>query len=96
MAQDPALQGQNETEWYADDMDMDPVMADEDFDFDDDPELDDEPDTTSRSVSGNNVPVWRLIEMSREDRYLARELADFEDYDDFDTHIDDCAGSYPH
>ncbi|MGH8223786.1 MAG: hypothetical protein ACREQZ_12515 [Woeseiaceae bacterium] len=28
------------------------------------------------------VPLWRLIEMSREDRYLKMELADFEDYDD--------------
>ena len=41
---------------------------------------------------GNNdtqrdyVPLWRLIEMSQEDRSLRMELADFEDYDDFDGH----------
>ena len=31
------------------------------------------------------VPLWRLIEMSREDRSLKMELADFDDYDDYDS-----------
>jgi hypothetical protein len=32
-----------------------------------------------------HVPLWRLIEMSREDRSLKMELADFDDYDSFDS-----------
>jgi hypothetical protein len=35
--------------------------------------------------AADRVPVWRLIEMSRENRHLKMELADFEDYDDFET-----------
>lgn len=46
------------------------------------------------------VPLWRLIEMSREERLLKMELADFEDYEGFDgfTEFDnageDYAGAY--
>ena len=42
------------------------------------------------------VPLWRLIEMSREDRSLRMELADFEDYDDFDQLEGEYAGSLSH
>ncbi len=42
------------------------------------------------------VPLWRLIEMSREDRSLRMELADFEDYDDFDRAEGGYAGSLSH
>lgn len=42
------------------------------------------------------VPLWRLIEMSREDRSLRMELADFEDYDDFDPLEGEYAGSLSH
>lgn len=41
------------------------------------------------------VPLWRLIEMSQEDRSLKMELADFEDYD-FDGHDGGYAGGLPH
>jgi hypothetical protein len=37
--------------------------------------------------------LWRLIEMSREDRSLKMELADFDDYDSFDS---DYSGGLPH
>jgi hypothetical protein len=30
------------------------------------------------------VSIWRLIEMSREDKRLKRAMVDFEDYDDFE------------
>lgn len=42
------------------------------------------------------VPLWRLIEMSREDRSLRMELADFEDYDDIDRAEGGFAGSLSH
>lgn len=42
------------------------------------------------------VPLWRLIEMSREDRSLRMELADFEDYEDFDRAEGGFAGSLSH
>lgn len=42
------------------------------------------------------VPLWRLIEMSREDRSLRMELADFEDYEDFDSVDGEYAGGLSH
>ena len=38
----------------------------------------------SREAVTDRVPLWRLIEMSREDRHLRKQLEDFEDYDDFE------------
>lgn len=63
------------------------LMTDDDFEVD---EFDDEDDVLAeepeaRAEPAGNVPVWRLIEMSRENRFLQRELADFEDYDAYDS-----------
>lgn len=71
-------------EWPADDLEMEIDMSDDDdFDFEDAEEEEENEELIERRGSAGNVPVWRLIEMSREDRYLKRELADFEDYDRF-------------
>jgi hypothetical protein len=43
-----------------------------------------------------HVPLWRLIEMSREDRSLKMELADFDDYDDYDSYDSDYSGGLRH
>ena len=43
-----------------------------------------------------HVPLWRLIEMSRENRSLKMELADFDDYDDYDSYDSDYSGGLPH
>jgi hypothetical protein len=51
----------------------------------------DEPESAA-----DRVPVWRLIEMSRENRHLKMELADFEDYDDFETAQGDYAVGLSH
>jgi hypothetical protein len=51
----------------------------------------DEPESAA-----DRVPVWRLIEMSRENRHLKMELADFEDYDDFETAHGDYAVGLSH
>ena len=68
----------------ADELEYD-LMSDDDFETDD--LIDDEdgvlPDEEDVTVPAGNVPVWRLIEMSRENRFLERELADFEDYDSY-------------
>jgi len=83
-------------EWIPDEEETELEMSDEDdFEFDEEAADDEEvvhTDVELRSAGDSNVPVWRLIEMSREDRFLKRELADFEDYDSFDGYADDYAG----
>lgn len=93
MAQEPAVQP--ETEWYTDDMDNETMLADDDFDFEEGPETDEE---IEEIEPAGDVPVWRLIEMSRENRSLARELADFDDYDIMDGSgsIDSYQSEYAH
>ncbi len=85
-----------EPEWIPDDAETELEMSDEDdFEFDEeaaDEEVAADADIELRPAGDSNVPVWRLIEMSREDRFLKRELADFEDYDFFDNYADDYAG----
>lgn len=76
-----------------------PVWVDDDPEFETDMEMDEDEIQFDDYVDGNggveaqsfeaaaarsSVPLWRLIEMSREDRSLRMELADFEDYDDVD------------
>jgi len=83
-------------DWHDDAAETD-WMSDDDFDLDElvDDETDELPDETA-TEAGGSVPVWRLIEMSRENRYLERELADFEDYDAFDSYADSGSESYMH
>lgn len=73
-------------EWVDDDpeivltMDMD----DEDLDFDEFSERVEEIEAVA-ATPREHVPLWRLIEMSREDRSLKMELADFDQYDEYDN-----------
>lgn len=83
-------------DWYADDLEMD-CMSEDDFEMDE--VLDDDDavvDEEAMPGPGGNVPVWRLIEMSRENRYLERELADFDDYDTFENLFDKRSDQYAH
>ena len=77
-----------QSEWIDDGPEMESSMEmdDEELEFE---EFD--ADETAIEVKGSKVaaerdyvPLWRLIEMSREDRSLRLELADFEDYEDVD------------
>ena len=80
-------------EWCADDLEME-CMSEDDFELDD--VLADDEDLIEDELEpgpGGNVPVWRLIEMSRENRFLKQELADFEDYD---SGYDDYGSNYAH
>lgn len=67
---------------------MEPSMEtdDEELEFDtfDDEATNIEVKAQKSGAERDYVPLWRLIEMSREDRSLRMELADFEDYDDVD------------
>lgn len=71
--------------WVEEDTDTFPEMElmDDELDFDDDFDNDDVVEVEP-SNSLADVPCWRLIEMSRENRMLQRELADFDDFDYFD------------
>ncbi|MGB5246498.1 MAG: hypothetical protein WBN34_08105 [Woeseia sp.] len=73
-------------------------MSDDDFELDelDEEEVDELPEEKLKATTGGSVPVWRLIEMSRENRFLQQELADFEDYDGFDGFGDDATEAYMH
>ena len=91
-----AIDSRLNDDWSDDEeMDTDTDMNDMDeleFEaFDDDEDEPDEEVAARRSgKSANEVPVWRLIEITRESRRLKDDLADFEDYeffDRFDTHI---------
>ncbi len=82
-------------EWVEDDQEIELTMEmdDEELDFEDlgeDEELS-AAGLKNADASRDYVPLWRLIEMSQEDRSLRMELADFEDYDDSDTHDGDYA-----
>ncbi|MDH4048826.1 MAG: hypothetical protein OEW68_10800 [Gammaproteobacteria bacterium] len=74
--------------------------AEDDFEVDDfsDDEVSDTSDSAEEEpeVIADKVPVWRLIEMSRENRHLKMELADFEDYDDFEAAHGDYAVGLSH
>lgn len=80
MAQEPEIQ--TEADWYGDETEMETAMSDDDFDFDEVLDLDEGEEVLEKEERpGGNVPVWRLIEMSRENRFLREELADFDDYE---------------
>lgn len=72
-------------------------MDDEELEFD---EFSEEENAVGAKAVSNSprdyVPLWRLIEMSREDRSLKMELADFEDYDDFESYDGDYARGLSH
>jgi hypothetical protein len=83
-------------EWVIEDPEIELTMEmdDEDLEFD---EFSEE-NAAKEAIEGprEHVPLWRLIEMSREDRSLKLELADFDDYDDFDSFDRDYARGLPH
>ena len=73
--------------------------AEDDFevsDFSEDDEISTSDDVEEVETVSDKTPVWRLIEMSRENRHLKMELADFEDYDDFETAHGDYAVGLSH
>lgn len=87
-------------EWVDEDPEIELTMEmdDEEIEFD---EFSGEEDAVVAKGGTNEtprdyVPLWRLIEMSQEDRSLRMELADFEDYDDFDGHDGGYAGGLSH
>lgn len=89
-----------ESEWIEDGPEMESSMEmdDDELEFE---EFDGE--ETAIEVKGGKsvverdcVPLWRLIEMSREDRSLRMELADFEDYEDFERVDGEYAGRLSH
>lgn len=89
-----------QSEWIEDGPEMESSMEmdDEELEFE---EFDAE--QTAIEVKGGKsaaerdyVPLWRLIEMSRENRSLRMELADFEDYEDFDGGDGEYAGGLSH
>ena len=83
-------------EWVEEDPEIELTMDmdDEDLEFDEFAE-----EGTVKEVAEGpreQVPLWRLIEMSREDRSLKMELADFDDYDDYDSTDSDYSGGLTH
>lgn len=84
-------------EWVEDDPEIELTMEmdDEELEFDDLAADENVATPTAKGSGGprDYVPLWRLIEMSQEDRSLRMELADFEDYDDVEKHDGDYAGS---
>ena len=83
-------------EWVEEDPEIELTMDmdDEDLEFDEFAE-----EGAVKEVAQDpreHVPLWRLIEMSREDRSLKMELADFDDYDDFDSIDNDYSGGLTH
>ncbi len=71
------------------------------FDMEDEVLFDDfDEDTDDDEVTdfeyADDIPTWRLIEMAREDRFLKSELADFDDYDIFDTADNGFLSEYSH
>ncbi len=91
-----AIETQFDEDWTeTEEMDTETEMDDTDeLDFDDfdeeSEESDDELEASSGSKNGSakpadRAPVWRLIEMSRESRRLHDDLADFEDYEFYDS-----------
>lgn len=87
-------------EWVEDDPEIELTMEmdDEELEFDELVEHEPLATPTPKNAAGprDYVPLWRLIEMSQEDRSLRMELADFEDYDDFEKHDGDYAGGLSH
>lgn len=84
-------------EWVDDDPEIELTMEmdDEEIEFDEFSEEEDDVEDKADSAR-DYVPLWRLIEMSQEDRSLKMELADFEDYDDFEKYDGDYAGGLSH
>jgi hypothetical protein len=67
----------------------DQEFGESEIDLDENYDIDEPVDAvlTGHRVSRRDyqVPLWRLIEMCGEDRQLQMELADFGDYDDFES-----------
>lgn len=75
---------QAESEWV-DDEELSASAIDFDDDYNNDESIARDNLNEHRTMRRHDrVPLWRLIEMSSEDRELRMELADFGDYDDFE------------
>jgi hypothetical protein len=89
-----------QAEWIEDgpEMELSMEMDDDELEFE---EFEAEETATDAkgskvAVERDYIPLWRLIEMSREDRSLRMELADFEDYEDLDGVDGEYAGGLSH
>lgn len=84
------------TEW--DDLDREAFLEmqrmDDELVFDDFDTIEDLRD--ARAIKQTPTPLWRLIEMSNEDRDLRSEMADFADYDEFEYTADQYNGRTSH
>lgn len=83
-------------EWVEEDPEIELTMEmdDEELEFDEFAE-----ESTVKEVAEGpreHVPLWRLIEMSRENRSLKMELADFDDYEDYEGFDSDYPGGMTH
>lgn len=94
------VESQVDADVYDDDDLMDEDLELEGADPDDFDEFGDEDDeilVTRRSEERESrVPLWRLIEMSGENRKLKLDIADFEDYEIYDGYDGDLAEGLAH
>lgn len=94
------MESQVDDDLYDDEelMDADLELDDTDpEDFEEFAEDDDEIRESRRAENReSHVPLWRLIEMSGENRRLKLDIADFEDYEIYDAFDGDLAESLAH
>lgn len=94
------VESQVESDLYDDDELMDTDLELDDADPEDFDEFDDDDDGVidARRMADreSRVPLWRLIEMSGENRKLKLDIADFEDYEIYDIYEGDLAESLAH
>ena len=94
------VESQVESDLYDDDELMDTDLELDDADPEDFDEFDEDDDGVigARRMAGreSRVPLWRLIEMSGENRKLKLDIADFEDYEIYDIYEGDLAENLAH
>jgi hypothetical protein len=94
------VESQVESDLYDDDELMDTDLELDDTDPEDFDEFDEDDDgvIAARRVADreSRVPLWRLIEMSGENRKLKLDIADFEDYEIYDIYEGDLAENLAH
>lgn len=83
-------------EWVEEDPEIELTMEMDDEDLEFDEFVEESAVKDAADGPREHVPLWRLIEMSREDRSLKMELADFENYDEFDDSFDSDYSGLPH
>jgi hypothetical protein len=93
------VESQVDNDLYDDEELMDADLELDGTDPEDFDEFAEEDDILESRRSGNresHVPLWRLIEMSGENRRLKLDIADFEDYEIYDAFDGDLAETLAH